>query len=774
MPLLDGCRVLDLTGAAGMSCGQLLADLGATVARVEPPGGSPARADPVIWAVLARNQQSVVVDLDVAEGRSRFAELIADADILVDEGGAELRRSGFDQPRLDELNATLVHVSITPFGAHGPKRDHAATDLVVQAASGNVAITGFADRAPLRDAGIPAWSHAGAAAAGAALLALRAARRSGTCAVVDVSAQDATSLTASFTLLSEAIGGRRVRRASAASGAAGVVACADGYVQNAVGAIGPTTRFTRRQAAWLESEGALAADVAAAIAAGDLSREMIAAVAEASTVLFATRTKAELLDAAVANGFVLAPINTAADVLASPQFEAREVWWRDGPVTMPGPFARLSPMPVVQRSTAPALDEHDAALFAPRRARSTRQVDPAPPLADVNVLDFGWVMAGPYASRFLADYGATVVKVESAAHIDLLRLLGPYYDFGTTPDNSASFGSCAAGKHSVAIDLAHADAREVVLDLVRWADVVCESFAPGAMARLGLDVESLRAVNPSVITVSSSLFGQTGPLAEMPGFGTQGAAVAGLVLPTGYRDRPPCGPYGPFTDYLAPRYQLLAVLAALDHRDRTGEGSSIDVAQAETGLQAMAVALARASVDGTTLDREANDDARMRPHGVYPCAGDDDWVAIAARDEGDWRALCAVIDRKDLADAQPPDDVDEILSSWTRSRLSVSAEGLLQRAGVPAHHVVNASTATTDAHLDARGMFVTTTYGEREVLVTSTGFDIDGIPARVGPIPRLGEHTESVLGDLLGYASDRVDALRVAGVIVGASDPLTP
>jgi benzylsuccinate CoA-transferase BbsF subunit len=255
----------------------------------------------------------------------------------------------------------------------------------------------------------------------------------------------------------------------------------------------------------------------------------------------------------------------------------------------------------------------------------------------------------------------------------------------------------------------------------------------------------------------------------MGGYGTQGSALAGLTLPTGYADRPPVGPFGPFTDFVAPRFQLIAILAALEHRDRTGRGQYVDLAQAEAGLQAMAAAIALASQDGVPLDREANADSVMRPHGVYSAKGDDAWVAIAVRDASDWSALCDVIGRSDLAGKPPGDGIDDVIGAWTSSRSAQECERLLQTAKVPAHLVVNTTTAFSDPHLAARGMFVTTVHGDHEALVTSTGYHFSSTPPIVGRVPGIGADTVSVLRDHLGYSSSRIDALMSSGVIVAHS-----
>jgi crotonobetainyl-CoA:carnitine CoA-transferase CaiB-like acyl-CoA transferase len=764
--MLDGCRVLDLTDERGLLCGQLLADLGATVVHVELPGGSDARKDAVLWGVHTRNQQSVLLDVRASTDRARLMGLVERSDILVESGAWPMGEIDLDFETLVGVNPSLVYVSISPFGATGPKRHYQATDLTVQASAGSMAITGFADRAPLRTAGVTAWSHAGAAAAGAALMGLRLARRTGQPSHIDVSAQEATTVASAFTLLNEAIGNPRSRRAASDAGlASGIIPCADGFVINSVAAIGPMQHFLARQVKWMAGEGAIEPELADAIERGETRPGLMVELAAAIRAFFATRTKQQLLDAAVEHGLVLAPLDTTRDVLVNRQFTARDVWWRDGDVTMPGPFARFS-APLTRRRSAPQPGEHDEPPLPDRNgARPVPTSASRLPLEGVKVLDFGWIMAGPYATRVMADYGATVVKVESARKLDLLRLLPPYYSFGTAPENSASFACVNAGKQSLALDLSHPDGRQVALDLVDWADVVCEAFAPGAMQRLGLDYDTLRQRKPDLVMVSSSLYGHTGPYTAMAGYGTQGSGMAGIIHGTGYPDRPPIGPAGPFTDFVAPRYQLVAILAALEHRDWTGQGHYIDLAQAESGLQAIAAAVARSSRHGTTLDREANTDPAMRPHGVYPAAGDDEWIAVAIRDAADWQAVCAVIGRDDLAGAAPPDDADEAIADWTRRRPAEEAERILQEARVPAHHVVNATTAGADDHLAQRRMFVTTTYGGHEALVTSTGYHFSSAEASVGRVPRIGEDTVEVLRDRLGYSPARIEALATAGAI---------
>jgi len=505
--------------------------------------------------------------------------------------------------------------------------------------------------------------------------------------------------------------------------------------------------------------------------------------------LLRTRSKAELLAATLERSLLMVPVATTLDVLESEQFRARDFWFEheraDRPgetLRHPGAFARMSGTPMVAGRRAPRVGEHTeevlaemgvGAGLAPAR-QGSRQ---AAPLQDVRILDFTWVMAGPWTTRVLADYGATVVKVESMQRPDLVRFLPPFHRGVPGSESSAGFWSINAGKRSLALDLGHPAAREVVLDLVRWADVVIESFSPKAMRKWGFEYPALAAIKPGLIMVSTCLFGQSGPLSRMAGYGTMGAALGGLVAPTGWPDRPPCGPFGPYTDFIAPRFTVTLILAALDHRRRTGKGQHVDQSQVECSLQFLAPHLLDAQVNGRALDRVANGHPAMAPHGIYPAAGDDDWVAIAARDDADWRRLCAAIARPELAnDARYESldarlrhlaELDGAVAAWTQTLPGHEIEMRLQSVGVPAHVVLGSVAAMSDQQLASRRHFLHVPHGVHgEVPVESSRAELERTPARVeraGPL--LGEDTDHVLRELLGYSVDTVDGLRAKGAL---------
>ncbi len=403
---------------------------------------------------------------------------------------------------------------------------------------------------------------------------------------------------------------------------------------------------------------------------------------------------------------------------------------------------------------------------------------PESPLADIKVLDFMWVLAGPGITRAMADYGATVVRIESSNRIDPTRTVGPFKDDNAIVEGSALNSNNNAGKLTISLDLTKPEARAVVFDLVRWADVVCEAFSPKAMRGWGFDYESLRAIKPDLIMLSTCLMGQTGPLARFAGFGNLAAAMCGFYKLVGWPDRSPSGPFSAYTDYIAPRFGLVALMAALIHRRRTGEGQYIDQAQAESALHFLAEPILDAVASGRAYEPVENYDPNHAPHGVYPAAGEDRWIAIACRTEAQWRSLCAAMGRVALAaDARFADQVarrenraalDREVAEWTRGRDALETERVLQAAGVPAHTVQTPVDMRDDPQLAHRGHFVRVPHPAiGESWVENSRYRFSATPARVtAPGPTLGQHNELVLREILGYSDERIAAL-VANEVLG-------
>jgi crotonobetainyl-CoA:carnitine CoA-transferase CaiB-like acyl-CoA transferase len=327
------------------------------------------------------------------------------------------------------------------------------------------------------------------------------------------------------------------------------------------------------------------------------------------------------------------------------------------------------------------------------------------------------------------------------------------------------------------LDLRQEEGRAVLLDLVRWADVVVESFSPKVMRGWGLDYESLRKVKPEIIMLSTCLMGQTGPMSGFAGFGSLAAAISGFYDVTGWPDRPSAGPFGAYTDTIAPRFTAIAILAALDYRRRSGRGQYIDQSQAESALHFLGPALLDYATNGRVQTRAGNVDPQQSPHGVYSCAGDDAWVAIAVETDEQWRALCAAFGRPELAAdktyataagrIERRDDVDAIVAQWTHTRDMFEIERTLQSRGVPAHAVQNSNQVFEDPQLAHRGQFVQVEHAMHgPITIEQSHFRLSRTPARVErPAPMLGEHNFHVLSEVLGYDEERIAELAAGGVM---------
>ena len=297
------------------------------------------------------------------------------------------------------------------------------------------------------------------------------------------------------------------------------------------------------------------------------------------------------------------------------------------------------------------------------------------------------------------------------------------------------------------------------------------------MRAWGLDYAALQQVKPDIIMLRTCFMGQRGPFAQFAGFGNLAAAISGFFSLTGWPDRPPAGPFGAYTDYVAPRFTAVAILAALEYRRRTGQGQYIDQAQAESALHFLTPALLDFTVRGHGQERVGNRDAPLVPHGVYPAAGQDCWLAIAVHTDAQWQALCEVMQRPDLGDDSRfatlaarrthRETLDTILAVWTQAHRAQEAEAMLQARGVPASAVHNSQDLYDDPQLTHRGHFVelpaplhgtTTVEGSR--------FRLSRTPARVERAgPTLGRNNQYVLETILGYSPERIAALTTGGIL---------
>ena len=398
-------------------------------------------------------------------------------------------------------------------------------------------------------------------------------------------------------------------------------------------------------------------------------------------------------------------------------------------------------------------------------------------LAGVKVADFSWVLAGPTVGRALADHGATVVRVESARRVDLARALSPFTDGESRPDNSALASDLNAGKLGLALDLAIPEAREVARKLCDWADIVLESFSPGTMKAWGLDYDSLRRSNPGLIMLSTTLMGNFGPLSKLAGFGSAGSCLSGIHNVTGWPDMVPTGYCGPYTDFVAPKFSLIGLLAALDRRARTGEGAYIDLSQVEAGLQYMALEILEYSTSGSVASRQGNADPALCPNEVYACAARDQrerYVAISIRTQADWKALIDVLALSgidDLIDVglearkAHRERIDAAIARAVADEPAERLEERLQKAGIPAYVALHGSELPRDPQLRERNHFIAVEHPRRgPTYVESTRIQLSQTPARPrGAGPDIGEHQTMVLQEILEIPEDVIRSYRQAG-----------
>lgn len=779
--MLTELRVLDLTSGPGLMCGQILADLGADVQQwVRPRDEAALAADPH-WQAYTLGKG--VHRLDWPEEVDRLLAALALADVLIDDQSESFWSAlGLSAAELGERFPGLIRVAITPFGRRGPKAKYQATDLISVAASGHLYVSGAADAVPLRISVPQAHAHASADAAVGVLIALFERGRSGRGQMLDVSAQQSTTFPLLSRALDGAVGQPRAMRAAFGAQIGSVHVRSqfdvkDGEAVVLQGILPPLAGFMERLMAWVREEGLIDAgqleqdwgQVAMKLATGQIGSQDWAPVQGGIERLVRGRAKSDLMREALSRRLLVAPILNLADLLDSEHLAARGFLQQTPEGRRLGPFARLSDSPLPLARNAPRRWQTPSAYRPVSAAEEPGEL----PLSGLKVLDVFWVVAGPGATRMLADYGATVVHVESSSRLDMVRNVPPYLDGVTEPERAACHHSTNANKLNVCLNLASAEGRGVLLDLVRWADVFTESFAPGVIERMGFGYQAVRALNPDIIMISSSLMGQTGPWRNYAGYGNSAAAVTGFHALTGEPGRPPTGCFGPYTDFTSVRFNALAILAAVDHRRRTGRGQYIDMSQSEAALQFLAPACHEYLRHGRVAGAAGNRDRQMAPHGVYPALGDDRWVAVAVRSDEEWRRLCALLDRSDLAGLTlaerhaRADELDGLISDWTSLHEGSVLEETLQTQGIPAHRVLDTHDLGSDPQLLARGHFIEV--GHRQFgrsVVESSRLLYSRTMARTPQIaPSFGIHNRAVLEDLLGYDAVRIEQLEKAGAL---------
>ena len=400
-----------------------------------------------------------------------------------------------------------------------------------------------------------------------------------------------------------------------------------------------------------------------------------------------------------------------------------------------------------------------------------------PPLDGIRVADFCWAWAGPYGALQLAHLGADVIRIESAKRLCPSRLIPPWPDNESGVNRAGYFNQYNQGKRSLTLDLKAPEAIDIAKTLVSKSDIVMNNFASGVMEKLGVGYDVLRRIKPDIIMVSLPGYGTSGPEKDFVSYGPPQVAQSGLSALTGYVGGPPMMAGFSYGDPNGGVHATFAVMAALLHREKTGQGQYIDLSQWEAAIMLLPEALMDYSMNGTQPERMGNRDPHMAPHGVFRSKGDDRWVSLSVRDGAEWQRLCEVMGQPALSSdtrfaslaARKENEaaLEAIVTAWTQERTADEATQALQNAGIPAYPALDALDMVNSPHVGARDYFVELEHPEvgtrRHMGIPWT---MSRTPCEIRrPAPCLGQDTDAVLTDIVGLSQDEIDALRERDIL---------
>jgi crotonobetainyl-CoA:carnitine CoA-transferase CaiB-like acyl-CoA transferase len=790
---LAGVRVAEFgTGSALAYCGKLFADFGADVVKIEEPGGDPDRAlepridrgdgvqESGVFAWLNTNKKSVIATPNDAAG---LAAIAAASDVLLDSrpgAGGDPGPSG--HTALRAANPGLTIVAFSWFGESGPYKDFAATDGTVRALAGLVKPAGAADQPALlsdHQAGVPAALNGFSAALADLIGAAARGRR------FEISIHEANVALADFiTAGAVALGYDQPRTGVNRwypTFPVGVYACKEGWLG--------VTALTPDQ--WQGFCVLLDMEEQAKDPKYALMPDRLIHADELEAVFvpkLKARTAREWFEAARVLRLPFAIVPDMAGLLAEPVHKARGAFGtvRIGGATFQAPVLpqHLDRTPPAAMGRAPTAGA-DTDRWRPSPGVLNRSGTNALPLEGVRVIDLTMGWAGPLSARQAGDLGAEIIKVEGRAYPDWWRA-SAYSDeecAGRTHELALYFNFLNRNKTGVTLDLTQKAGADILRQLVLKADAVVENYAHDVLPRLGLGYDDLVRIKPDLVMVSMPAFGATTAWAELRAYGTTLEHASGLPMVTGYPDWAPTMNHHAYGDPIGGLNSAAALLTALMHRKRTGEGQFVDLSQVECLFPLVAPWVIEQSIKGEGGPRIGNRHPVHAPHGVFRCAGDDEWVLVAVTDDAAWRGLCAAMGRGDLAaDASlataqgrrdQQDRLEAAIGEWTLTRTPDEAMEALQARGVAAGAARAAwEVALADPHLLARGYWQEI---DRAVLgphiQPSPTFREEGEPYPIRfPAPTLGQYTREVLSRILGYTEGQLDALEAHAII--GEDPI--
>lgn len=810
---LEGLKVVELPCvdtmpfmAAAMAA-KSFADFGAEVVKVEPPRtGSKERAlgpfrdempDPETGGLhlfLNTNKLGVTIDLESLRGRELVFELLASADIVFNPNRPEVsERLGIDWRTLTARFPKLIFVSVTFFGAESAYRNLRGGDLVATHMSGVGYETPWhqvidaGNQPPLKPGGRQSDYLTGYTAAAAAMCALYSRKSNGVGQHVDVGQWPSM-----ISMVRPNIGFYSHEARDSASfqrlltrlkmNAQWVYPCKDGWVSFNAG----TDRFWRGakkalgHPEWMETE----------LFNTVLGRAANIDAIEAGVIdWLSTQTRAEAFEKAQAEHVPCFPVHSPAEVAGNEQYQARKFFVEVDhsaarEVRMPGAPCRFSRTPWRVVRGAPRLGEHNQKILGKqsvagesRGAGRGGDVQRGPkPLSGIRIADFGWIFAVPHATAWLGALGADVIRIESAVAPDLVRFLTGT-DGAIGANRSGVFNAINSSRRSLALNLATPQAQEIARTIIRQSDIVTENYTVGNMAKYKLGYDDLVKIKPDIIMLSGTPLGQDGPFAQTVGFGPTTQAFAGLCHITGYPDSFPCGIGGTWPDFAVGTGMVFFLLAALHHRDRTGEGQYLDLSMAEMVTTMMPEAMMDFLMNGRDHGPIGNRDESMAPHGVFPAAGEDKWIAIAIASDEEFGRLCEALGASALA-SEPKfarlhgrlDNVEELereIAARTRAYSRDELVTKLRARGLAAGPVYSTPELMKDPVFSESSMLVNLTHGEVGERV------VPGLPVRFSNIdleyrgaPMIGGNTEEVMRELLGCSAEEIARLREEKVLI--------
>jgi crotonobetainyl-CoA:carnitine CoA-transferase CaiB-like acyl-CoA transferase len=831
---LAGLLVVEVaSGVAGPYCGKLLAGLGADVWKVEPPDGDSTRRDGPfpgdkpdgersgLFLHLNTGKRSVALD-PAAPGSSRLlGPLLARADVLLlGDRPAALAALGISPADLVARFPRLVVGNVATFGLTGPYAHLDGGELVAYAAGGYAMLTGDAARNPLKAYGHLAEYEAGAHLALGVLAALRARDLNGRGQVVDTATMEAATFMLGGVDQAAYFYGRVARRNGTRllgfppehSYPSTIRPCRDGYVH-----AHSNNRFLDLLAALIPEPRLLEPELLAT---------MMGHADEIDAIMdrwLASRDRRDVVAQAQQLRLPFTEVLAPGEVMADAAHRARGSFVTvehpvAGPLLQPGAPIRLSATPwrtlaapllnadravldalLAQPAATPASAEAAASRKGPSsnqpEFRSPRSATPEgdgswvetegrpsllKPLHGVRVIDFTNAVAGPTATAVLADLGADVIKVEAPNGRPLVAAgTAPLRDGDDVPgyDRMMAFNELNHGKRGVVFNAATADGHALFLELIKTADLLVENFAPRVLPNLGLSYAELCAVRPDIILVRMPAFGVDGPYRDRIAYGPGVDAMSGLSHLTGYADGPPMKPGNFFCDQNAAIHAAFAVLAALRHRERSGQGQLVELTMIEGEFQLLGDAYIDYAMNGREQMRCGNDDPRAAPHDIFPCNDEDGWLAIAVETDRQWQALCRAIGAPALANdprfaaaaerRRNRAALEPIIAAWTSKHGKRRAEALLREAGVPCAAVVDARELLADPQVAARdGFEYIEVQGVGAAPYPRVAFRLSGTPTPIAKAaPRFAEDNDAVFGDLLGLSAARRQALLKSGDI---------